>query len=490
MAAYTGVGPGQADFQNSSLLSADSYALLRSITGGYVVFKDSSFWKGGVLDFLYKMGNIKDTTTRDIYHFEKNSIIPIGVCSGAVTVVGGGVFTIPVTALTNGAFPYNPDGIQPNQTPPNSLVNAPGPTFSFGIPGEIVIAKNGTLRGTITSKTSTTITIKTGSVNTTSWASLASGDKIKIVSRTSGERDPFQAGYSQTNTRFATTIQTIEASTPELTSAALSQQRSYSIMGQNFVGPEYLEDLNTRYAAYEAYAMLLGNGQTTSAAIGSNTETRTEILGILPAAQTLGKDNGTIVINATTTQAIANYNFENEGGNNLAVFAGRDAQFAISAYFRTPASGFTNGGITFDSEVATGLKKINLDFDNWKVGGTNFMVGSAIEFNNPRITGGLDNATAAMDVYSKTMLMFPMGDTLAHVTNPQLTSGATTQSTPFGFNTYYEVPRDFKGATGTGRMLRISQGPENLGRPAYLETVRATILQQYIAGVKLQAANV
>jgi hypothetical protein len=39
-------------------------------------------------------------------------------------------------------------------------------------------------------------------------------------------------------------------------------------------------------------------------------------------------------------------------------------------------------------------------------------------------------------------------------------------------------------------MLRISQGPENLGRPAYLETVRATILQQYIAGVKLQAANV
>ena len=485
MAAYTGVGPGQADFQNSSLLSADSYALLRSITGGYVVFKDSSFWKGGVLDFLYKMGNIKDTTTRDIWHFEKNSIIPIGVYSGgAITSPATNTYTIPVTALTNGAYSYNA-AENVNQVPPGA-----GPTFSFGIPGEIVIAKNGTLRGTIISKTSTSITVKTGSVNTTAWSSLASGDKIKIVSRTSGERDPFQAGYSQTNTRFATTIQTIEASTPELTSAALSQQRSYSIMGQNFVGPEYLEDLNTRYAAYEAYAMLLGNGQTTSAAIGSNTETRTEILGILPAAQTLGKDNGTIAINATTTQAIANYNFENEGGNNLAVFAGRDAQFAISAYFRTPSSGFTNGGITFDSEVATGLKKINLDFDNWKVGGTNFMVGSAIEFNNPRITGGLDNATAAMDVYSKTMLMFPMGDTLAHVTNPQLTSGATTQSTPFGFNTYYEVPRDFKGATGTGRMLRISQGPENLGRPAYLETVRATVLMQYIAAVKLQSASV
>ena len=488
MAAYTGVGPGQADFQNSSLLSADSYALLRSITGGYVVFKDSSFWKGGVLDFLYKMGNIKDTTTRDIWHFEKNSIIPIGVCNGAITSPAANTFTIPVAALTNGAYSYNA-AENVNQVPPGA-----GPTFSFGIPGEIVIAKNGTLRGTIISKTSTSITVKTGSVNTTAWSSLASGDKIKIVSRTSGERDPFQPGYSQTNTRFATTIQTIEASTPELTSAALSQQRSYSIMGQNFVGPEYLEDLNTRYAAYEAYAMLLGNGQTTSAAIGAgataNTETRTEILGILPAAQTLGKDNGTIAINATTTQAIANYNFENEGGNNLAVFAGRDAQFAISAYFRTPSSGFTNGGITFDSEVATGLKKINLDFDNWKVGGTNFMVGSAIEFNNPRITGGLDNATAAMDVYSKTMLMFPMGDTLAHVTNPQLTSGATTQSTPFGFNTYYEVPRDFKGATGTGRMLRISQGPENLGRPAYLETVRATLLQQYIKGIVLQTASV
>lgn len=484
MAAYTGVGPGQADFQNSSLLSADSYALLRSITGGYVVFKDSSFWKGGVLDFLYKMGNIKDTTTRDIWHFEKNSIIPIGVCNGAVSEGASNTYTIPVAPVTNGVYSYN-DGENVNQVPPGA-----GPTFSFGIPGEIVIAKNGTLRGTIISKTSTSITVKTGSVNTTSWASLASGDKIKIVSRTSGERDPFQAGYSQTNTRFATTIQTIEASTPQLTSAALSQQRSYSIMGQNFVGPEYLEDLNTRYAAYEAYAMLLGNGQTTSATIGSNLETRTEILGILPAAQTLGKDNGTIAINATTTQAIANYNFENEGGNNLAVFAGRDAQFAISAYFRTPSSGFTNGGITFDSEVATGLKKINLDFDNWKVGGTNFMVGSAIEFNNPRVTGGLDNATAAMDVYSKTMLMFPMGDTLAHVTNPQLTSGATTQSTPFGFNTYYEVPRDFKGATGTGRMLRISQGPENLGRPAYLETVRATVIQQYIAGIKLQAASV
>lgn len=488
MAAYTGVGPGQADFQNSSLLSADSYALLRSITGGYVVFKDSSFWKGGVLDFLYKMGNIKDTTTRDIWHFEKNSIIPIGVCNGAITSPAANTFTIPVAALTNGAYSYN-SGENVNQVPPGT-----GPTFSFGIPGEIVIAKNGTLRGTIISKTSTSITVKTGSVNTTAWSSLASGDKIKIVSRTSGERDPFQPGYSQTNTRFATTIQTIEASTPELTSAALSQQRSYSIMGQNFVGPEYLEDLNTRYAAYEAYAMLLGNGQTTSAAIGAgataNTETRTEILGILPAAQTLGKDNGTIAINATTTQAIANYNFENEGGNNLAVFAGRDAQFAISAYFRTPSSGFTNGGITFDSEVATGLKKINLDFDNWKVGGTNFMVGSAIEFNNPRVTGGLDNATAAMDVYSKTMLMFPMGDTLAHVTNPQLTSGATTQSTPFGFNTYYEVPRDFKGATGTGRMLRISQGPENLGRPAYLETVRATVIQQYIAGIKLQSGNI
>lgn len=484
MAAYTGVGPGQADFQNSSLLSADSYALLRSITGGYVVFKDSSFWKGGVLDFLYKMGNIKDTTTRDIWHFEKNSIIPIGVCNGAVSEGASNTYTIPVAPVTNGVYSYN-DGENVNQVPPGA-----GPTFSFGIPGEIVIAKNGTLRGTIISKTSTSITVKTGSVNTTSWASLASGDKIKIVSRTSGERDPFQAGYSQTNTRFATTIQTIEASTPQLTSAALSQQRSYSIMGQNFVGPEYLEDLNTRYAAYEAYAMLLGNGQTTSATIGSNLETRTEILGILPAAQTLGKDNGTIAINATTTQAIANYNFENEGGNNLAVFAGRDAQFAISAYFRTPSSGFTNGGITFDSEVATGLKKINLDFDNWKVGGTNFMVGSAIEFNNPRVTGGLDNATAAMDVYSKTMLMFPMGDTLAHVTNPQLTSGATTQSTPFGFNTYYEVPRDFKGATGTGRMLRISQGPENLGRPAYLETVRATLLQQYIKGIVLQTASV
>ena len=153
MAAYTGVGPGQADFQNSSLLSADSYALLRSITGGYVVFKDSSFWKGGVLDFLYKMGNIKDTTTRDIWHFEKNSIIPIGVCSGAPTVNGGGVFTIPVTALTNGAYSYN-SAENVNQVPPGT-----GPTFSFGVPGEIVIAKNGTLRGTITSKTSTTITI-------------------------------------------------------------------------------------------------------------------------------------------------------------------------------------------------------------------------------------------------------------------------------------------------------------------------------------------
>ena len=311
MPAYSQVGPGAADFENSALLSSDSYALLRMIKGGYVVFKDTSFIKGGILDFFYKMGAIKDTTTRDIWHYEKGSIIPIGVCQSAITANGGGSFTFTVgtvggvagqgAAQTNGAYSYNSSAIV-NQVPPGV-----GQTFSFGIIGEVVIARNGALRGTIIDKTATTITVQTGSVNTTSWASLTSGDRINIVTRINGEYDPFHAGYSQTNSRFATTLQMLEASTPKLTTAALSQQMSYSINGSPFVGPEYLADLNTRYAMYEAYAMLLGNGQQTTYSDTGNSEVRTEILGLLPAAQTLGMDFGTIAINSANLQLIGDH---------------------------------------------------------------------------------------------------------------------------------------------------------------------------------------
>lgn len=505
MPAFNGAGPAQADFQNSSLLSADSYALLRSIVGGYVVFKDSSFIKGGILDFLYKMGNIKDTTTRDIWHYEKGSIIPVGICAGAVTDNGGGSFTFAVSTLgggpgsgiggtgagsaqTNLAYSYN-SAATVNQVPPGA-----GPTFSFGTIGEVLIARNGALRGVITNKIttpiSTTITVQTGSVNTTSWSALQSGDRVNIVTRVNGERDPFHPGYSQTNTRFATTIQMLEASTPQLTSAALSQQRSYRIEGQEFVGPEYLEDLNTRYAMYEAMAMILGNGQQYVYSDTGNSETRTEILGILPAAQTLGFDWGTIAINATSLQDIGNYNFENEGGKNLAVFAGRAIQAAIGSYFRNPSNGFVNGGIKFDDVMSNNLKKINFDFDGWKIGGTNFMTATAVEFENPRITAGYTNATTKTTKFTNQAVCFPMGDDMATIDNPLLTDGTKVQSVPFGFNTYYEVPRDFNGPVGTGRMLLTDQTPANLNSKSYMKTMSATVIQQYIAGVKLQAFNI
>ena len=489
MAAYTGVGPAVGAYENSSLLSADNYALLRQITGAYDIFMDVDFVRGGLTDFMYKTGSMKDTPTRDIWHFEKGSIIPTATLTGSVTDNGGGSYSFATTAITNGTYSYN-SAENVNQVPPGK-----GAIFSPFQIGDVLIARNGTLRATVTAKPSANnITVKVGSDNTTSWAALTAGDYIYTPFNTVGELDLFVPGNSQTKNRFGVTMQTIRVSTPKASMAALSQARSYTIAGSEFEGPEYLQDMMTNIAVKEAYATILGTGQTyTYTPAGGNDETRQELLGIVRAAETLGNDNGTIAINATTMIAISNYNFQNQGGRVLGIWQGGEMQTAVGAFFRNPANGFVNGGLDFSMKLPGGekIKAVDMDIDAYKINNTTFLLGTALEFNNPRVTAGPYNASSTTDVYKKMGIAFPMTDDYATIPNSTLTSGTKVTSTPFGFNMYWYVQRDFEGRqVGTGRMQEWQQGPRELGAAAYMNTAQGTMLNQYIAPAKLQKLSV
>ena len=494
--SYTGVGPGASDFINSSLLNADTYAMLRRISGGYVVFKDSTFWQNGVINFAYKMGAVKDTTTTDIWHFEQGSVIPVGKCSGAVSSLGGGVYRIPVSAVTNGVYPYNPAGATVNQVPPGT-----GPTLAFGQVGQKVIAKNGTLIGVISdiNRATPSIDVTVGNLNTTAWTGLSTNDYIYIASSVFGQRDYMSAGYAVTQSRWGVTQQTIYGATPEDTMQALSQQKSYSLMGETYNGPIYLENMYTSFAHDEAYAGLLGDGQnftyTNTQGGTSNLETRTEVLGLLKAAKTLGNDNGTLAITNANLQNIALYNMENEGGDRLAMFGGWNVQNAVSNFCLNPANGWiTNSSVNLEFNMSGNkLKGLDLDFTGIKTANTTFMLGSATEFNYPRTTNGPVNsgATTRTSVYMDQAIIFPMGMDLAMIGNPVLTSGTTIDSTPFGWNMYYFTQRNLTGSqVGTGRMQEFDFTPVNLRTSTFMKTCQATFLVEYVAGLKLQAVSI
>jgi len=492
MAVFNTIGPAQGGFENSSVISADTYQLLRQITGAEVVFKDTDFIKGGIVDFMYKTGSIKDTTTRDIWHFEKTSIVPVMVCNSAITDNGGGSYTFTPTQASNLTFPYN-DSVtgNVNQIPPGA-----GATYTPGIIGEVLEARNGTLRATIIAKNASTgaLTVQVGSDQTTAWTALTSGDYVYRVTRAVGERDYFVPGNTQTKNRYGTTMQNFERSTPELTQAELSQARSYTINGSVFSGPEYLSDMLANFSLDEAYAAVLGKGQlynyTSPAGVS---EKRQELLGIIKSAESSGNNAGTIAINATTMSAIAQYNLQNQGGNQMAVWQGGSVQTAVGAFFRNSANGFVNGGIDFNMTLPGGRKAhaVDMDFDAFKINNTIFMCGTAMEFENPRITAGPYNATSDTTVYRQKAVCFPMTDNYAIIDNPVLTSGNKVTSSPFGFNMYYWIQNNFEGRqVGTGRMQEYDQTPINIGAPLYIRTVRASAIMQYIAAFKLQVLSV
>ena len=488
--SFAGIGPASSSFVNSALLSADDYAVLRRITGGYVIFKDSTFWRNGVIDFAYKMGSVKDTTTTDIWHFEQGSVIPVGQCNGVVSL-SGGAYVIPVAAVTNGVYPYNPSGANPLQTPPTT-----GPTLTFGQIGDKVIARNGTLVGVISAvnRATPSITVTTGNLNTTAWTALQSGDYIYVASSVMGQYDKFVSGNAVTQNRWGVTQQTFYAATPESTMASLSQQKSYSIMGKDYNGPIYLENMYTEFAHAEAFGFLLGDGQQfTYTTPEGNSETRTEVLGLVKACKTLGNDNGTIAITAANLQRITKYNFENEGGNRIAVFGGLDVQSSLGTFCLNPANGFViNSSVNMEFRMGgQELKGIDLDFVGVKVQNTTLMLGTATEFNYPRTTSGPLSAGVDTTVYSKQALCFPMDMDLATIGNPVLTSGNTIDSTPFGFNMYYWIQRDYEGRqVGTGRMQTFDITPVNVQRATYQVSCMATALVQYVAGNRLQSFSV
>lgn len=490
---YVAVGPSGSDSSlSSSLVTADSYAVLRSITGGYSIFGDSTWWTGGILDFAYKIGNVKDTTTVDISHFERGSVIPMGKCNGAVVNNGGGSYTIPALAVSTtpgseGAFQTQPYPAYPYSSGANSLQTPPGtgPTLTFGQEGWKVSAKKGTLVGVITSvdRSAGTITVKNGNGINSDWTTLTTNDYVFVPSSVMGQNDKFLPGPTTTFTRWGVTQQTITASTPKEAFYSLSQEWSFSFEGERFRGPVGLKDMLTQYASNEANAFVFGDGQSWNyTSTSGNAEIRTEVLGILKAASTLGKDNGIITINTTNLTAIAKYNMDQQGGRELAVFGGFNVQTSVSNFLRNPANGFLgNASINLEFKLSGGkVRGLDLDLEGFKVAQTVMSIGSAVEFNNPRQDSRLDQAVC-----------FPITQELATIQNSSLTSGTRIDSVPFGWNVYYYIYRNMEGRRmGEGRMQEYEFGPTTFQAPQQMKACMGTMFVEYIAGNKLQSFSI
>ena len=83
------------------------------------------------LTLLYKIGNVKDTTTVDISHFERGSVIPMGKCNGAVVNNGGGLLYH--SCIGRKHYPGSEGALQTQPYPP-ILIHLAQTAFKHPVP--------------------------------------------------------------------------------------------------------------------------------------------------------------------------------------------------------------------------------------------------------------------------------------------------------------------------------------------------------------------